>query len=295
MKKKSLSLAIAITACLSSFTTTTANAGLRQYAASLSDSHWQVTQNSRLACQLEHRIPRYGTAKFLSNASRELNLDFVLDMKRLPDTYSLAEVRSVSPAWRPGQADRAIADMKLYKQFNPSLPKKAAWTILSELEMGMNPTFFYRDWYDGRNGVSVGLSTAKFRKAYDDFIDCQANLLNFSFEDIAYTVLNYQVNSDKLTKSSMKRLSRIREYLTHDTELELVLIDAYTDSYGSKSTNERLSRQRANKLRDYFVSNGVDVSRIESTGYGERRHIAPNDNVLGRGTNRRVVIRMDKP
>ena len=44
----------------------------------------------------------------------------------------------------------------------------------------------------------------------------------------------------------------------------------------------------------HLVKNGIDASRIEAKGYGEKRHIASNDTTLGRGKNRRVVIQMQK-
>jgi outer membrane protein OmpA-like peptidoglycan-associated protein len=273
----------------------TSQANIRQYQANLEDSNWQVSQQSRITCTLSHQIPNYGEARFSSKANRHLNMNFELDMLRLPDNYSLAEVRSVNPSWRPGKADRTLANMKLYKQFSPSLPKKVAWTMLTELEQGMNPQFFYNDWYDEQAKITVGLSPARFTKAYKEFVGCVGNLLNYSFDDIAYTVLNYQSNSDELTKASKKRINMITQYLSLDPELELVLIDAYTDSYGGRWPNYELSKKRANKIRQYFVNSGIDVSRIEATGYGEKRHIASNNTVLGRAQNRRVVIRMDKP
>jgi len=87
----------------------------------------------------------------------------------------------------------------------------------------------------------------------------------------------------------------IKEYLSLDTELELVLIDGFSDSYGPRNINLKTSEKRANKIREYFVQNGIDASRIEAKGYGEKRHVASNETVLGRAKNRRVVIRMDKP
>ena len=274
---------------------TGANAGIRQYSADLENSNWQVSNNTRLNCTLSHQIPNYGEAKFSSKANRSNNMMFELDMLRLPDNYSLAEVRSVAPNFKPGINGYTIADMKLHKQFNPSLSKKVAWTMLNELEQGMNPTFFYNDWYSDNDKISVGLSTARFQRAYKEFVGCVGNLLNFSFDDIAYTVLNYQSNSDKFTKASERRISMIKEYLLLDQELELVLIDAYSDSYGGRWGNLKLSEKRANNIRDYFVKNGVDASRIEAKGYGEKRHIASNETTLGRGKNRRVVIHMEKP
>jgi len=216
-------------------------------------------------------------------------------MLRLPDNYSLAQVRSVAPNFRPGIASRTLADMKLHKQFAPDLPKKVAWTMLSELEQGMSPTFYYDDWYNDNDKISVGLSTSRFHKAYQEFVGCVGNLLNYNFDDIAYTVLNFEFNSDKFTKASQRRISMIKEYLSLDTELELVLIDGFSDSYGPRNINLKTSEKRANKIRDYFVQNGIDASRIEAKGFGEKRHIASNETVLGRAKNRRVVIRMDKP
>ncbi len=272
-----------------------ADAGIRQYSADIHTSQWQLSDDTRLQCTLSHKIPRYGEARFSAKASRQLNMEFELDMMLLPDNYSLAEVRSVAPKWQPGHGSRTIAKMKIHKQFNPSLPKKVAWTMLSELEQGMNPTFYYNDWYSDQDKISVGLSTARFKNAYKDFVGCVGNLLNYSFDDIAYTVLNYQSSSDKFTKASAKRIEMIRQYLSLDPNLELVLIDAYSDSYGGRWSNLKLSERRAAKIRDYFVSNGIDVNRIEAKGYGEKRHIASNDTTLGRGKNRRVVIQMQKP
>ena len=282
---------VVLVGLLSSLST---HAAMRQYSATIESSNWKVNNESRLQCTLNHELPGYGEALFTSVASKQLNMEFELDMLRLPDNYSLAEVRSVAPKWKPGHAGHTIANMKLHKQFSPDLPKKVAWTMLNELEQGMSPTFYYNDWHSEQDKISVGLSTARFKGAYRNFVTCVSNLLNYSFEDIAYTVLNYQSNSDKFTKASQRRIDMIREYLSLDPDLELVLVDAYSDSYGGRWSNLKLSEKRAMKIRDYFVKNGIDASRIEATGYGEKRHIASNETTLGRGKNRRVVISLGR-
>ncbi|MBA6225409.1 MULTISPECIES: OmpA family protein [unclassified Colwellia] len=271
------------------------NAGTRQYRADISNSSWQLTDNSRLQCTLSHQIPRYGQAKFYSSANRKMNMEFELEMMRLPDSYSLAEVRSEAPNWRPGIAGRTLANMTLHKQFSPGLPKKIAWNMLNELDQGMSPTFYYNDWYSDDDKITVGLSTARFQQAYQAFVSCVSNLLDFNFDDISYTVLNYQFGSDKLTKASQKRMNMIVEYLALDSKLDLVLIDGYSDSYGGRNTNLKMSQRRANNVRELIVSSGIDASRIEANGYGEKRHVASNETIIGRGKNRRVVIRMEQP
>ena len=125
-----------ITLAILSLFTLHSHAGIRQYRADIENSTWQLTDDSRLQCTLSHQIPRYGEAKFYSSANRKMNMEFELQMMRLPDSYSLAEVRSEAPNWRPGVAGRVLADMKLHKQFSPSLPKKIAWNMLRKSALG---------------------------------------------------------------------------------------------------------------------------------------------------------------
>ncbi|MFA3789780.1 OmpA family protein [Aliiglaciecola sp. SL4] len=270
-------------------------ASLRHYAAPVEDSQWQVSQKSRLQCTLSHQLPGYGEAAFYSSASKQLNMEFELQMLRLPNTYSVASVYSVPPKWMPGQMQREIAQMPIRKQYNSDLPQKAAWTMLSELEKGFWPTLYYQDWYSDFDRIAVGLNASNFAKPYVEFAECVANLLPFAFEDIAYTVLSYNSNSTDLTKYSKKRLQMIGDYLKEDTDLELVLLDGYSDSYGGRWNNEQLSIRRAEEIKAYFTEMGVDPDRIEVTGHGERRHAAANTNKMSRAKNRRVIIRMAKP
>ncbi|MCC2616779.1 OmpA family protein [Aestuariibacter halophilus] len=270
-------------------------AGLRHYAADVPSSSWKLSEQSRLQCTLSHPIPGYGNALFTSMASKQLNMEFELDMLRLPKTYGVAAVYSVPPAWMPGEGQREIADMSLRKQFNGDLPEQAAWTMLSELEKGFWPTVYYADWYNPYDKVAVGLNASNFAPTYEAFVNCVANLLPFNFDDIAYTVLSYQKNSTELTKYSQKRLNMIGEYLKEDTDMELVLLDGYSDSYGGRWNNLQLSIRRAEAIQNYFEQMGVDPERIEVTGHGERRHVAGNSHAMDRAKNRRVVVRLAKP
>jgi outer membrane protein OmpA-like peptidoglycan-associated protein len=274
---------------------TSAVAGLRQYAAKIETSDWQLSKQSRLQCTLAHKIPGYGDAMFTSLASKQLNMEFELDMLLLPKSYGVAAVYSVPPKWMPGRMQRAIAQMTIRKQYTGDLPEATAWTMLSELEKGYWPTIYYQDWYNHNDQIAVGLNASNFATPYYDFAQCVANLLPYSFADIAYTVLAYKKNSVELTKYSKRRLDMIGDYLKQDSDMELVLLDGYSDSYGGRATNKQLSVRRAVEIKDFFRDMGVQSQQIEVTGHGERRHIAPNNNEVSRGRNRRVVIRMSKP
>ena len=265
---------------------------VRQYVASLEQANWALKTASALQCELSHTIPNFGEASFVSQSGKELNLLFALKMTRLPDDYGLAKVLSVPPAWRAGEQAKAITDFTLLKQFDGDLAKKEAWTLLTELEQGFSPTFYFADWHSPFDQIAAAVNPVHFAAPYQKFNQCMAALLRYSFEDIAMTVLNYQSNSDELTRESAARLKQIAEYLKHDKNIASVRIDTYTDSYGGRWINEELSRKRAQKLKSFFVEAGVDENLIDTEGLGEKRHVAPNDTPRGRGVNRRAVIQL---
>jgi outer membrane protein OmpA-like peptidoglycan-associated protein len=67
-----------------------------------------------------------------------------------------------------------------------------------------------------------------------------------------------------------------------------IRISGHTDHVGSDEANLRLSNDRANSVRDYLVSKGIDALSIEAIGYGESEPVATNDTEEGRQLNRRV-------
>ncbi|USD39327.1 OmpA family protein [Ferrimonas sp. SCSIO 43195] len=281
-------------AIISALLSCSAYAGVRNYVASIEQSHWSLATSNPLQCTLKHTIPNFGTAVFNSKAGRSTDLGFVLQMKRKPERATRASLRSVAPSWRPGVPARDIVSVTYQAQYDAEVPKQAAWVMLTELEQGMQPTFFYQDWYNPFDQVAVSLNSANFQNSYFEFVSCIDSLLPYSFEDIAYTVLNFRDKNGNLTSDSRRKLSRIREFLAYDPTLELVLIDAYTDSFGSEDTNMAISNEQADKLRQFFVDAGIDDDRIVSQGHGEKRHIATNVSSRGRAQNRRVVIRMER-
>ena len=103
----------------------------------------------------------------------------------------------------------------------------------------------------------------------------------------------------KLIQESQPELDKIVNYMNEYKDAKLI-IDGHTDSKGAVSYNKRLSRARANKIKEYLSSAGIKVSRMETHGYGESKPIADNqnadgsDNPLGRQKNRRVEFTVKK-
>jgi outer membrane protein OmpA-like peptidoglycan-associated protein len=72
------------------------------------------------------------------------------------------------------------------------------------------------------------------------------------------------------------------------------LVDVYghTDSDGSDAFNYDLSERRADAVRDYLVTRGVQDVRLATRGFGETQPIAGNDTAEGKAANRRVEIKI---
>ncbi|HAS61321.1 MAG TPA: flagellar protein MotY [Vibrio sp.] len=266
----------------------------KSYGASPTQSQWQMVVNTPLQCQLVHPIPNFGEAVFTSLASKKINLDFELKMKRpMGETRDVSLV-SMPPAWRPGDSADRMTNIRFFKQFDGYVGGQTAWSILSELEKGRYPTFSYQEWQSRDQRVEVALSSVLFQQKYNVFSDCIANLLPYNFEDIAFTILHYDRSSVQLNKASQKRLAQIAEYIRYNQDIDLVLVSTYTGSEDSKSGSQALSEQRADVLRDYFKSIGLPEDRIQVHGYGKRRPIADNASPLGKDRNRRVVISLGR-
>jgi outer membrane protein OmpA-like peptidoglycan-associated protein len=70
----------------------------------------------------------------------------------------------------------------------------------------------------------------------------------------------------------------------------LLRIEGHTDNSGSAETNQALSQQRANNVRDYLVRQGLDAGSLSAQGLGENNPVADNGTDEGRQKNRRIEI-----
>jgi len=72
--------------------------------------------------------------------------------------------------------------------------------------------------------------------------------------------------------------------------LEVVIAIGHADSIGSDEYNQRLSVRRAEAVKAYMVSKGLEANRVYTEGKGEKQPVASNKTAEGRAKNRRTEI-----
>ncbi len=105
---------------------------------------------------------------------------------------------------------------------------------------------------------------------------------------VAEAIRNLEFDFGKATirSTSYASLNRVADLLkSKDFSLKLA---GHTDDVGSDAANLKLSKDRAESVKSYLVSQGANPSRIEATGYGESQPISSNKTASGRQNNRRV-------
>lgn len=102
----------------------------------------------------------------------------------------------------------------------------------------------------------------------------------------AFRNLEFDFAKSTIRPRSFPYLNRVADLLVKKgISLKLA---GHTDNIGSDAANMKLSRDRAQSVKNYLVAQGANGSRIEAVGYGESQPIATNKTNAGRQKNRRV-------
>lgn len=110
----------------------------------------------------------------------------------------------------------------------------------------------------------------------------------------------FDFDKDTLKDSGKKVLdTEVVEKMKAHPEVELVLITGHTDRIGDDNYNQKLSERRAQQVKKYIASQGVDASRLHAVGKGEKEPVADCKGVRGKKLieclqpNRRVVVEIE--
>ena len=140
----------------------------------------------------------------------------------------------------------------------------------------------------------MALSAVNLHGALGEFLDCLAQVLPYSFDDVRSSSFNYGAGQIELGTKEKKRLDELATYLNADPTIKKVTISSHTDSAGYRSANKQVSQRRANAVRNYLVSRGVSKKLFVIQAYGESRPRASNRTASGRAKNRFVEVSLLK-
>ena len=101
--------------------------------------------------------------------------------------------------------------------------------------------------------------------------------------------LLFETNKSTLRSEHFETLNSIVDYLRAHPERS-VRISGHTDNIGNEAHNLSLSKQRADVVAEYLMSNGIDRVRVETVGLGSAKPITVNSTDAGRKKNRRVEL-----
>ena len=105
--------------------------------------------------------------------------------------------------------------------------------------------------------------------------------------------VNFEFNKAKLLPESYPILLNALDVLNSHPEMK-VEIQGHTDSLGPDEFNMKLSEKRAQIVKDYLVSKGINPDRLFVKGFGKAKPVADNDTAEGRALNRRIEFKVLK-
>jgi outer membrane protein OmpA-like peptidoglycan-associated protein len=132
---------------------------------------------------------------------------------------------------------------------------------------------------------AAGISAAQIQALRDSLRKLSEN----ANANIVLPGVNFATGTATLTQSSRFILDEVAATLSENPDIR-VEVAGHTDNTGGRALNERLSRQRAESVKNYLVTKGIAADRMTTAGYAWDRPVAPNTTRAGRALNRRTEL-----
>lgn len=111
------------------------------------------------------------------------------------------------------------------------------------------------------------------------------------YEDGKFQVLDnvqFEHGSSELKKESYTLLDQVALHIKANPEIKHVRVEGHTDDTGPRDTNVRLSKARAESVKNYLTNKGVNAQRLTAEGYGPDKPLDSAKTPAARAKNRRV-------
>jgi len=122
---------------------------------------------------------------------------------------------------------------------------------------------------------------------------CPVEIKKEITEKVEYAArrIRFMANSAELMKGSFAVLDTVAAILKSNPEIK-VSIEGHTSSEGAYAANMKLSETRANNVKDYLLSKGIDASRLTAVGFGSSKPLNADKTPADKAKNRRVQLQL---
>ncbi len=258
------------------------------YEAEMDHAGWEYS-SSPFKCKIEQKIQGVGNIYFIKESGK--SMEFHLDQIFLDEGKNL-KILSGPPSWRSDHDEskslKTLIDKKNFSKFNKSIAKK----LLFELSRGNSPKIQWDIEFNGQvsETLKISLSPISFQDNFKKYLKCLDRQLPISFTEISHSKIFFTSNDYSLSIEAKQWLSTLIKSLLIIPDYKKIMIDGHTDATHNSYHNKKLSKKRAESVRDYLLSHGIPIEKLIINYYGENSPLADNSTTVGRSVNRRVSI-----
>jgi len=112
-------------------------------------------------------------------------------------------------------------------------------------------------------------------------------------KDFVLDNVYFDSGKSSLKPTSFKALNDLVEVLKIKNTM-VIEIQGHTDDVGKPEENLKLSQDRAEEVRKYLISKGIEAARVSAKGYGQTMPVADNATDAGKAKNRRTSLKVIK-
>ena len=260
----------------------------RRYLASMDDSSWKLTENSPIACRIEHQIPLFGSAVFTQEAGRGMRLE--LNTRHTFNRGINVELRSETSGWSTRETRAVLARFETSGRRNLfKIPTRVAQQTFYELREGYQPGFLFYDDYP----LMASLSNVRFGEVEAAFTRCVGQLYDFNFNDVRVSSIHFEPDNEFASiKEEETAFTRMLDYLQVDKSISEIVVSGHADNTGLACYNEGLSERRAWYVYDLLIARGIDSSLLRVDYFGENKPARKGSNDKSHAANRRVTVEL---
>jgi outer membrane protein OmpA-like peptidoglycan-associated protein len=265
------------------------------YSADLTSSEWKVASNP-FACSLTHVIPSFGKAVF-SRKAGGADVFYLESQGKVVFPSGTTTIETMPPVWRSDIVPVSLGTITTVAGNQPiSLTNAQLAPLVAQLSNGVNVMYSSQAVASASSSsaiMRVVLNAKNFTASYKSYQQCVANIIPYSFAQVARTFINYAEKTEGLTASNKADLNKVARYVKADANVVGVFVDGHSDNSHLGDANETVSKQAAEWVAAYLVEQGVAANKITTRWHGDKFLIASNATQAGRAQNRRVTVRLE--